>query len=408
MSRTFIISFLLLSLGLIISLPRPLNRPFIGHHEFNAVFYSQIAKNYLRLGLVKTKLAQVTTPINEPFGYHTHHPPFYPLLLAGVFAFTGVTELSARLLSIVAVLIGLFILSHLSYRLSHIEWSPLFLLPLTVIPLVSYYSQMPVFEPLLFTFSCLLLYSLVVKNTRLLYIAAISLILIDWPGYWPVLTFLVYGLFNRSYRQFLKPLFFSLVFATIVILLVQYLSYGHPLRDLLEVGSMRAFAKAYTNLNWLHLLLSRSKAFIGLPILFISAAALLLKKPLLTLSFIFGLLHLFIFRNITWYHDYMLYHLLPFLFLALIYFFNFLFKKTTPTIALTCLMALTLLSFTSTRKFTEALYALSPHRDCYAIAEELGRPVVPPAFMVTVAKKTECPPFITFYADKYANLVVKP
>lgn len=66
-----------------------INRPFIGHHDFNGAFYSQIARNYLKIGLIKSRGAQIINSgdiSNGDWNLHTHHPATYPILLSLIFS----------------------------------------------------------------------------------------------------------------------------------------------------------------------------------------------------------------------------------------------------------------------------------------------------------------------------------
>lgn len=59
-----------------------INKPFIGHHDWNSAWFATIARNHLRYGLLTTKLGQ-TLNVGEGYrrdelGFHTHHPPLLP------------------------------------------------------------------------------------------------------------------------------------------------------------------------------------------------------------------------------------------------------------------------------------------------------------------------------------------
>ena len=53
------IIYLVILLAFFLLLPK-IDKPFFGHHDWNGVFYSNIARNYLRYGYLKTKFGEVT------------------------------------------------------------------------------------------------------------------------------------------------------------------------------------------------------------------------------------------------------------------------------------------------------------------------------------------------------------
>jgi hypothetical protein len=417
-STIFIIWMLLISASLFLLSPST-SRPFTGHHEFNGVFYSQIARNYLRHGLIQTRLTQNTSPQTVPpssWGTHTHHPPTYPLILAGMFAVFGESETTARLLSLGATISGLVLITLAIYALYPYPYLPLILLPLISTPLLRYYASLPVFEPLLLLATGGLIYSLVKRKPRLLLMFAFALIIIDWPGYWPVVTLLLISAFVKDYRFAIKPLLSALMIATIAIIVMQWLATGHPYRDLLRVGSYRVTAAPYSQYEWWLVLFHRAKAFIGLPlIVLIIPTFMWLKKMknqntkivLLTLySLIFGVAHILVFRNIAWYHDYMLFHLIPFFILISGAVFIFLSTFHSKLILFAFFVAASLSTWLTTKPFYEALVDMVPHQDCVAIAKAVkaGEKTIT---VVSEEKSRECPPFIHFYADQTVPLTVE-
>lgn len=89
-----------------------LQKPYIGHHDFNSSFFSIIARNLSRYSFMETKLGQVlNTGEASPneFSFYTHNSPLYSWVLATDFKIFGVGELQARSLSLLFTL-GILIL----------------------------------------------------------------------------------------------------------------------------------------------------------------------------------------------------------------------------------------------------------------------------------------------------------
>jgi hypothetical protein len=397
----------------------PLNRPFIGHHEFNGVFYSQIARNYLRYGLVETRFAQVVNPgMIEPdqWSLHTHHPPTYPLLLAAVFMVFGESETNARMASLIAAIAGmLLIVIALNHKFKQ-PYLPVILLPLIATPLVRYYATLPVFEPLLLLGIGGLLHALIKKQSFSLLFFASYLMLLDWPGFWPVIILMVMSFVWPSARWVKKPLLLAIATATTILLGIQWLATGHPYRDLIRVGSYRLLSEPYTQLEWWLLLVHRIKAFVGLPLLvtIVLSCLWLIKYRkhhqdlffLSLYSFLFGVAHILVFRNITWYHDYMLFHLIPFFIIASMVAYTMLKKHVSWLWLATFFLALTIGNWYATNTFYQALAAMAPHQDCVSLAKAVTAGEITSA-TVSTDKRSECPPFIYFYADQSLTLKVE-
>src|SRR3990167_9954716 len=88
----FVITILVLAAAL---LSVNLDKPFIGHHDWNGAWYSNFARNFMRYGLWQTKFGQVMNydliSPNE-FQYFTHYPPLLPIFMYISFKIFGVHE----------------------------------------------------------------------------------------------------------------------------------------------------------------------------------------------------------------------------------------------------------------------------------------------------------------------------
>ena len=415
---------LFLSLLVFALLSYKLTQPFWGHHEFNGVFYGMIAKNYLRYGILQTRGAQVTnlsptTP--SQWSFHTNHPATFPLLLSLFFALFGPYEYVSRLISIVASIVAVVVLGRL---ISSIFQTPLSWLAAVLIlfsPLFLYYGSLPVFEPILFPVVVFGLY-IFWKSQRSprLVLIAVSCILasvIDWPGFWLPVWLIVYELATQKRKRVLLTLLGSIAVALAIILTHQLIAYG-SLESVVAVGRYRlgVTSQPYTPIAWLRLLLSRTRAFLGLPIIIASAIGFVValrKRKRQAFFFLaaalgIGISHIFVFRNVTWYHDYMLYHLLPFVGLALGSLFHALYVKTRSALAVVAVFSVIVLTtVSSTHAFFTALVNLTPHEDCVEMGYQVRRRSELQTFQLTSEKAKECPPFIGFYGEKPFEVKIK-
>jgi len=406
--------------GLLI--PR-MGEPFSGHHEFNGVFYGQIARNYLRYGLFETKGAQVTNlwrADKTSWSLHTHHPATYPLLLAGVFSVVGESEAAARVVSVIFSMLGVGVLMLLSCEVFG-RGKTLAVLPVSVTPLFLYYGRLPVFEPLLLTFTSLALWAYVKidydgKYRWWLMGSIFVLLLIDWPGFWVGAWILAAEALTKKRKEVVLGIVAAMVGAGVIILGHQWLVTGHLLRDFLSVVSVRlgVAAQPYTPSGWLGLLVSRSKAFFGLPVLIAAALGLGLtvvkgsgkESKMLLVALSTGVSHILVFRNIAWYHDYMLYHLIPFAVLAVAGLANR-FDKRGEGSVVAGLSLLAIITVVVTNKFYVDLAAIRPHEKCVEFGERVKESDKVLTFEVWEEEARICPPFIGYYGDKPFEIKTK-
>src|SRR3989344_1694686 len=157
-------------IGLIVLLTLGITKPFIGHHDWNGVFYSSIARNYLKYG-IETKLGQMT----GPGSFYTHYPPLFTWLLAADFKLLGVNDITARLLPLTLTILSFILLIKITDSVI-----PL-LLGLT--PMIRYFSHMPSQEALMIFLAILTVYWYKKRNSKAIFITAATLGWSGWAGY---------------------------------------------------------------------------------------------------------------------------------------------------------------------------------------------------------------------------------
>lgn len=316
-----------------------LNRPFTGHHDFVGAFNSQMARNYLRYGLVTTKLGQVTNfgeARPEEFAYHTHHPPGVPLMLALVYAIFGEQEWAAR-----GLMAGFSLGSVWLYILLISQAAPLTIATMAALimvttPLFIYPSILPVYEaPALFL---LLLqfynFGRFAQTRRPKYwlifiLAVIAGDVTAWVTYFG-LPILIANEFRQRKPEFLKKLLLLQIVSIGFFLLhlghTKYLTGDWFGGGLGEIFLKRVVFQGetdsryiYSNSNYILKVADRLKNYYGLPLLAISTiglvrlwtsknqklvnTAILLTAVALTLPVIF--------RNYVFVHDYTLFYTSP-------------------------------------------------------------------------------------------------
>lgn len=401
------------ALFLVAGLLPGIREPFWGHHEFNGVFYSMIAHNYNRYGWLATKGAQVTNFARADSGewsLHTHHSATYPLVLSAWYRIWGEGETQARFLSVGGSLVAAFGLAFLAQRIARDKRAGLVVLALATTPLWRYYGKMPVFEPLLLPLVSLGILSYWHKRdqssewtTPLL--AGLAFLL-DWPGFWLGFWLLTYEIVRTRRWPVVRNLALAMGASLLVILAHQYVTTGSALDEFLRVGQYRlgVSEQPYTSGEWVRLLLNRARAFWGWPLIFTSGIGLMVawksreKRELVILTGLIGISHIVVFRHIAWYHDYMLYHLIPWVVVLLALVWEESIKRMPVTVLVLGWGGILLLNLAITGRFYQDLEAMEPHRICVQLGEAKRRGERVSYEALGDEGKSICAPFIGYYS----------
>lgn len=145
-----------------------LSKPFFGHHDFNASFFSQIGKNLITYSPLDTKLGNVSgAGLLNParFDYFVHNVPLYSWILALSFLILGVGEWQARLVSIAATIATAIVIYKISLKLFNKLAAYLSILFFLLSAMILYFSSSVFPEPVAILFSLLSFY-FYIKWTR--------------------------------------------------------------------------------------------------------------------------------------------------------------------------------------------------------------------------------------------------
>ncbi len=313
MSKKVKVLFLIILFSLLV-LTHNLAKPFIGHHDWNGVFYSQIAGNYLDFGLLTTKLGQMTGPDS----FYTHYPPLFPLILAAAFKFFGQQDIVTRLVPVIFTSASIGLL----YLISH-SWVVVIVV---LTPMLRYFGQMPSQEALIVFFSCLSIYAHLNHKTKLFYFSVIGNALSGWAGYF-LYPFLLFK--NRS--KLLKTgLILTLIFCGhllhVYILTGSFTGGGIFDAFLLRLGLYPRLGLVEPELagqfTWISYLVKEARmltVYYTLTLLSLAVAGLLLvRKKLTIILFTWGLSYPLIFSNVVFVHEYFNIFFVPFLALSVV------------------------------------------------------------------------------------------
>ncbi len=321
-----------------------IGEPWVGRHEgWNGAVWSLAARAHVEYGLGATRLGAVTNGDHDrpaDFVYYADHPPLLPLAVAGAFALLGEHEWAARLLSVLASL-GSLVLVYLIGR--ELGGAPLALLAAFVfafLPMSAFYGRMVDHEaPTGFlALLAVLLYLRWRASRRGGWLAASLAVLalgmgFGWPAYYlagllPLHHLLVPDGGRRDWRVLAFPAVALAAFA-LFLAHVWLLRGGDGLRELAAMFATRTGAgtadyhegpaERFTWLGFLWLWAKRGAGLFTLPALLAAALGLASlgrdgggrpgarSVPLLLLAF--GLIHVLLFRQGAWVHEYWAFYL---------------------------------------------------------------------------------------------------
>ncbi len=375
-----------------------LAKPFIGHHDWNGVFYANIARNYLRLGLFKTQLGQVTEfgQINQPESFYTHYPPLLTLLMAGWFKIFGVGDWQARLVPFLFFLGSLWILFKLFNYLKFKPWAAFSGLAVGLTPMWRYFSRMPSQEALIVFFSLLSVLTLLKGQKKLFYFSVVLNGLSGWAGY-----FLYPWLFilQRRGRWLARA---GLILAAIFLLHLAHTYWltgsavGGGLIEALKLRLNLAGTPGFTWWNYLILEKQRLAAFYTLTLLAVASVSTIWKRERLVLALLgWGLSYPLIFSNVVFVHDYFNIFFIPYLAVATAYLFNL----AKPALVI----AFYLLVFWERNSFYRALTVTESFKPGYELGRQINQAVPEAETAYVVGSDEFIEPqnlFVSYYADR--------
>lgn len=228
-----------------------ISQPWNGLDGSDAVIFSNIARNYLRYGILDIYIGQavnceeVTNLLDLTF--YQHHPPLFPLLVTLNFSLFGESELATRLVPILSCLGSIILLFVLSRKVYGERVAVIATILFGTFPGILFFGRKPGYEaPALF---CILLslwfYFRLLESRRAnhlfgLYLSLGAGLLIDWPVYFVIPPLAVHYLLYAKGAPFRLGVVLGLPLLALVIFgLFQYQSYlvnPGSFKDLLYQG----------------------------------------------------------------------------------------------------------------------------------------------------------------------------
>ncbi|MFH0943326.1 MAG: glycosyltransferase family 39 protein [Candidatus Beckwithbacteria bacterium] len=402
-----------------------LNKPFYGHHDFNSVYYSIMARNYLKYGLAATKLGQVTNsgPVSQTeFNFQTHYPSTFPLLLAGSYKLFGYHEWAGRLVPLIFSLGILILLFKIARQL---RFSPLASLATSIIavtPMLRYFGKLPVHEPLVVFCSLLSVYFYLkyIREPskywlRVLCLSAFINAFISWPGYllYPLLTLHAFIYYRQHWRS-VAVVNLSLILSFGLHLIHTYLLTGDWFGGgLIKALIFRLNLSVTNGFTWGKYLIQEARiltvyytrillfsALIFCLSIFKNKKLSLASSIIVTLA-LFGLAYALIFSNMVFIHDYFNIFFLPFFSLSFAWLINQL-QASLPKLVLPILILIFIFAATERLDFFQAHQNSNMHQTGYELGKIINQlvPEKEPAAVFSINYANHHEVFINYYADR--------
>lgn len=320
-----------------------IDKPFIGHHDWNGAFWGTITRNYV--GQVQKLFGQ--SPIFDGVNrgatlYYSNYPPLMPILFTLSSSVFGVNEMSLRLVTVLcSILLTLTI-----YKISALLYSKNVGLVAAVLtistPMFLYFGKLPDHEPIVTALITFALYWYLKQKTgqrrhSILFLIFFALALLEsWAPYF-VLPFLWLDAYFFSQKKLnFKPLLvlIGLIVVSHLVLIVNI--HGTAgLSTFLRSGLFRFNSQGFTSIisfTWPQFLvtIARFAVIYFTRILLLLTGIWLMRfifqtfkrklsssdRTLCWLFFLPPLSFVLVFRNLAYIHDYKLYLFLPFIALA--------------------------------------------------------------------------------------------
>lgn len=386
--KNFIYLILILVLASVL-LNIKLEKKFIGHHDWNGVWYGTIARNNLRYGLVKTKLGSVGGNQIEqitPNMFFIHYPPLFPIILSVGFILFGQSEMALRLIIIFFSLNTIIFIYLIANKLFNRNVAFLAGLFTTITPLFIYFGKLPVHEPILLPIALVCIYLYIVwsnsQKTKHLILLIFFLVvgeLISWPAYFiPPLLAVHYYFFHKSKTKIKFILFFFILPIILFILYLLHMKFvsgavlSHAIINIFTTRISSSLttqiyqltpAKIFLNeirfilIYFTKIILLFSLIWIiRLFVLVVLKIKISFENGILLLFLVFGSAYILIFQEAAFIHDYLIYYLLPFIVISSAIVFDYLIKLI-PNKAIRSIFILVIILLISTEriKYTKAL-----------------------------------------------------
>lgn len=362
-----------------ILLSQGLDKPFIGHHDWNGAFWGSLTRNYLNyFGQIDKMSEDYISKVRLKELYFQNYTPLLPLILGPAASIIGISELSLRFTPVVFSLVMVFFIFKIGELLFDQKTAILAATFTILTPMFLYFGKLPDHEPIVVSLIVTTFYVFlkVVKGQKKLYplfVLFLSLSLLEsWPAFF-IIPPLIIGSKIIAKIETRKILVIAAVALAVVIshltllfLLkgpsspVNFLNQGLARAGTVDNMTVAKFGliefltteARYGVIYFTRILLILSLIWTGIFLSKIIRKKIQSQDWLLSILLIYPLSFLLIFRQLAFIHDYKLYHFLPFIALSSAYIFKKILQLFVPRYLI---LSYILLVITISSIFTERL-----------------------------------------------------
>lgn len=416
-----------------------INKPFIGHHDWNGAFWGSVTRNYLNVLHRSSGIPIDRGAINEidvKFFYFSHYTPMLPLLFTASALLFGFNEASMRTVTVFFSLLLLTMIYQIGSKLYSKSVGLLAVVLAVFTPMFLYFGKLPDHEPIVTSLiTCTVALWLELekrprKKSLFMFLVLFILALTEsWASFFLVPFMIIHilraSLHNRRYIPVL-PLLGVLVVAMHISLIVHFQgldavrSFLHAGAVRLDVDQQSVTVKQFTMLQFIitevrYFVIYFTRILLGLTSFWIIKFFWSLKNrrlrgpgmTMLTLLFLPAASFLVTFRNLSYIHDYKLYLLLPFVSLAsasvLISFLNVIHNSTNGRL-FKAIVLIAIVGFVASERvvFLKTVLATSFNAPGYDLGVLIRNKTMPSEKTLVVSKEFESyfGVFVQFYANR--------
>lgn len=337
-----------------ILLSRGLDKPFIGHHDWNGAFWGSSTRNYLSyFGQIDKTSEDYVSKVELRELYFQNYTPLLPLILSPAASVIGVSELSLRFTPMVFSLVMVFFIFKIGKLLFDQKTAILAAAFTILTPMFLYFGKLPDHEPIVVSLIVTTFYVFlkVVKGQRKLYplfILLLTLSLLEsWPAFFIIPPLIIFSKIVAKIET-RKVLVIAGVALAVVIshLTLLFLLKGQNspvtflnqeltrtgIADNMTVAKFGLIEFLTTETHYSVIYFTRMLLILSLLWTGIFFSKMIRKKIqsqdwLLSILLIYPLSFLLVFRQLAFIHDYKLYHFLPFIVLSSAHIFKKILQK---------------------------------------------------------------------------------
>lgn len=331
-----------------------LNKPFIGHHDWNGAFWGEMTRRYLDLMGIGNWDYLSGSNVSFKTLFFPDYTPLLPVMFATFSIIFGISEFTLRMVPAIFSLAMIFFIYKIGELLFGKTVGLIASTFAAVTPMFLYFGKIPDHEPIVASLISATFYFYLKTfnngpNYTLLFLILLFLSLLEsWPAFFLIPPIVIFSLLNKAkVTKVLLPVALAILVIVFHLSLILYSRGISGVLTFFNQGYLRSnssteFIGGFSNYSTLSFVTTEAhyaviyftRILLVFAILWIASVAtkiLQRKTSQLELSLLILLVYpaafVLIFRQLAFIHDYKLYHFLPFISLSSASFLNSVFSR---------------------------------------------------------------------------------